>query len=179
VLELKQNEVKAINGLQRVYALNGQYEKSLIWANRLIDLVEIDLVYYEGQLERAGITEVDEARLRQRMRNSVDLAERTYLLGASMLRELGRTGVALDYLERASDLAPRTADTWTRRAQMLIELERYSEAIACLDTYLRLSPEEFDHPDVQTAYDMRAACEAAQRELEFQARLDALETAGG
>lgn len=178
VLATKQNEVKAINGLQRVHALRGEYEQSLVWANRLISLVEIDLVYYEGQLERAGITDAEESRLRERMTNSVDLAERTYLLGASMLHELERTEVALEYLERAGGLAPDTADTWTRRAQLLMKLGRYDEALVCLDTYLRLSPDDFDHPDVQTAYDLQAECERAQREQEFQARMDELESSG-
>ena len=175
VLELKQNEVKAINGLQRVHALRGEYEQSLVWSNRLIDLVQIDLTYYQAQLDRPGISDVDEARLRTRMSNSVDLAERTYLLGADMLRELGRNQTALEYLEEASDLAPETPDTWTRRAQVLMDLARYGEAIVCLDTYLRLSPEEFDHPDVQAAYDLRTQCETAERERAFQERLDALE----
>ncbi len=178
VLDQKQNEVKAINGLQRVHALRGEYEQSLVWANRLIDLVQIDLTYYQAQLDRPGVTDVDEARLRLRMSNSVDLAERTYLLGASMLRELGRNQTALEYLEEASDLTPGTADTWTRRAQVLMDLERYNEALICLDQYLRLSPEGFDHPDVQGAYDLRAVCETAQRELDFLEKLESIEAGG-
>lgn len=175
VLETKQNEVKAINGLQRVHALRGEFEQSLVWANRLIDLVEIDLVYYRGQMERPGLTEADETRLRARMKNSIELAERSYLLGSSMLRELGRTETALEYLEQAGELVPETAETWTRRAQLLMDLGRFDEAIVCLDTYLRLSPEDFEHPDVQAAYDLRAACEAAQREADFRERLEALD----
>ena len=178
VLEQKQNEVGAIKGLARVYALQGEYERSLVWSNRLIDLVSIDLTYYRAQLERPSLAEVDEQRLRVRMKNSVDLAERTYLLGASMLHELGRSETSLEYLERAGELAPETPDTWTRRAQVLMELDRYAEATVCIDQYLRLSPEDFDHPDVQAAYDLRAECEAAELEAAFQDKLEALESNG-
>ena len=78
----------------------------------------------------------------------------------------------------AGELAPETPDTWTRRAQVLMELDRYAEATVCIDQYLRLSPEDFDHPDVQAAYDLRAECEAAELEAAFQDKLEALESNG-
>jgi tetratricopeptide (TPR) repeat protein len=176
VLETWPNEADAINGLQRVLALQGDLEGALVWTNRPIALVDIDLSYYRSKLTRESITPEEEEILRERMSNSLNLAERTYLLGASILRELGRSEAELEYLEKATEIAPKTPNTWSRKAQAQMALAHYDKAIASLDTFLRLSDEPFGSADVQRAYELRELCEKSIQEAAFTARFDALET---
>jgi len=176
VLDVKPNEVAAINGLQRVLALQGDLEGALVWTNRLLDLVEVDLSFYRTKLEREGITAEEESDLRDRMNNSLGLAERTHLLGASMLHELGRNAVELEYLTKACEINPKTAETWSRRAQAEMSRKDYPAAMRSIDTFLRLSPEAFDSADVQHAYELRDLCVKAIEEADFEARMNALES---
>ena len=179
VLSVKPNEAAAINGLQRVLALQGDLEGALVWTNRLLDLVEVDLAFYRSKLEREGITVEEENDLRDRMDNSLGLAERTHLLGASMLHELGRYAAELEYLTKASEIAPKTAETWSRRAQAEMSLKQYEAAVRSLDTFLRLSPQAFDSADVQQAYELRDLCEKAIEDAAFEARMEALDSEKG
>jgi len=177
VLDGKPNEVSAINGLQRVLALEGNLEGALVWTNRMLDLVDVDLSFYRSKLSREGITVEEENDLRDRMNNSLGLAERTYLLGASMLHELGRDEAELDYLAKAAEISPKTAETWSRKAQAEMGLKRYDIAIASLDKFLKLSDEPFDSPSVQRAYELRELCEKALQDAAFSARLESVEAA--
>ncbi len=56
---------------------------------------------------------------------------------------------------------PDVPEIHSRRAQLLYRLERYEEAIAAIDEYLRLSGLPFEDPDVQRAYRIRRDCESA------------------
>lgn len=175
VLATKPSYAGAINGLQRVHALQGDFEGSLVWTNRLLDLVEIDLSYYRQQLNRENISIEAETDLRNRMTNSNDLAERAYLLGASVLHQLDRNVAELDYLTKASLLAPHQPNIWSRKAQAEMGLERYDQAIISLDTFLSNSKEAFDSLNVQRAYELRDKCVRAIEEAAFAARLEDLQ----
>lgn len=176
VLEGKPNEASAINGLQRVLALEGNLEGALVWTNRMLDLVDVDLSFYRAKLAREGITVEEENDLRDRMNNSLGLAERTYLLGASMLHELGRDEAELEYLSKAAEISPKTPETWSRKAQAEMSLKRYDEAIASLDKFLALTNEPFESASVQRAYELRELCEKELQEAAFNERLKSVET---
>lgn len=174
-LKVKPNLADAVNGMQRVHALRGDLENALVWTNRLIDLVEIDLNYYQSQLARIGVTETEESNLRASMENSNTLAKETYLFGASLLRELGRPEAELEYLLRAIDIDPNAANSWSRRAQAEMALNEYEEAIYSLDRFLALSTQAFESADVQRAYELREKCERSIRERQIEERLRNLE----
>jgi tetratricopeptide (TPR) repeat protein len=180
VLDRKPTEAKAVNGMQRVFALEGNYEASLVWTQRLLDMVESDIIYFKDKLKEKGITESEEAQLRARMANTLDLSERSHMLAATMLHKMGRSEPALEHLALASEIMPRSAEIWSHRAQILLDLKRYEACIEAADQFLRLSPEEFDHPNIQAAYDLKARCKDALDEERFEETLELLrETAKG
>lgn len=174
-LDLKPNLADAVNGLQRVHALQGDLEGALVWTNRLIDLVEIDLTYYDSRLAREDITANEEENLRVRMQNSNALAKETYLFGASLLHELDRYATELEYIEKALDIDPDMAKAWSRRAQAEMSVESFDAAIRSLDRFLALSDDPFESPDIQRAYQLREKCEREIREREIEDRLKSLE----
>lgn len=174
-LEVKPNHADAINGMQRILALEGDLEGALVWTNRLLDLVKVDRAYYESRLARPGITDAEESDLRQRMQNSNDLAMETYLFGASLLHQLDRPVAELEYLQSAIDIAPERATLYSRRAQAQMALSNYEEAIHSLDRFLALSDLPFESADIQRAYELRENCERAVQDRELEERLKNLE----
>jgi tetratricopeptide (TPR) repeat protein len=171
VLSTKTNLADAINGMQRVLALQGDIEGALVWTNRLIDSVEVDLTYYRSRLERTDITAAEEANIRTRMENSNSLGQQTYLFGASLLHELNRPEAELEYLTRAIEIQPDSPKTWSRRAQAEMSLNLYVEAQHSLDQFLSLSQDPFESPDVQRAYELREKCERALQDAALEASL--------
>lgn len=171
VLTTKPNLADAINGMQRVLALQGDIEGALVWTNRLIDSVEVDLTYYRSRLERKDITAAEEANIRTRMENSNSLGQQTYLFGASLLHQLNRPEAELEYLTRAIEIQPDSAKTWSRRAQAEMSLNHYVEAMHSLDQFLSLSQDPFESPDVQRAYELREKCERALQDAALEESL--------
>jgi len=174
VLSSKPTEAKAVNGMQRIFALEGDYEASLVWTERLLNMVESDIIYFKSKLDAKGITASEEAQLRSRMASTLDLAERSHMLAATMLHDMGRSEPALTHLASASEIRPRSAEIWSHRAEILLDLKRYEACLEAADQYLRLSPEEFDHPDIQAAYDLKARCNDAIDAERFEETLDVL-----
>lgn len=159
VLTARANNSQAMNGLQRVNALLGRNEESLKWAQDLLAQTDRDIAFWEQQLARTDLRAEEEARLRAFLLDSRDLAVATHLSAATLLVKLDRKSDAAAHLDGAILLAPDQASAYSRRAQLLFDLSRFEEARANLDEFLRLSRLDFDHPDVQRAYRLRADCE--------------------
>ena len=70
------------------------------------------------------------------------------------------TDLALTHLDRASELDPQDGTIQSRRAELLIELNRHQEALVAIDHYLSLTEEDFDSEDVRRAFQLKRACEA-------------------
>ncbi len=180
VLAAKPSQAKAVNGMQRVFALEGNYEASLLWTSELLKMIDTDIIYFQAKMEQPGITESEEADLRLRMANTFDLAERSHMLAATMLHEMGRSEDALEHLTAAAEIVPRSADVWSHRAQILLDLDLYQASIEATDQFLRLSTEDFDHPDIQAGYDLKSRAQEALDNANFEATLRELgRTTGG
>ena len=179
VLVSKPSQAKAVNGLQRVFALEGNYEASLHWTGELLKMVETDIIYFQAKLDLPGITEAEEADLRSRMANTFDLAERSHMLAATMLHEMGRSEDALAHLTSAAEIVPRSSDVWSHRAQILLDLNLYEASIEAVDQFLRLSTEDFDHPDIQAGYDLKSRAQEALDNSKFEASLLQLKASTG
>ena len=156
--EVNQN-ADALNGLQRVSALLGDYEGALDWSRQLLELSAVDLDARLATLHGADLTASEEDAMRSLVRDSVDLQVETHLFRTSILHRLGRTPEALTHVEQAISLDPDRADLYSIRAQLSAEIGLFEEAIADLDLFLRLCQHPFEHPDVRRAYDLRAECE--------------------
>ena len=77
-------------------------------------------------------------------------------------------------MDAAIALTPYAPQVYSLRAQLRSDLGDHAGAIEDIDRYLRFSVEEFEHPDVRRAYDLRTASE---REIDRLARQKALEAA--
>lgn len=158
---LRPNDPEVVNGLVRVTSLLGRDEESLAWADALLATSLGNRTYFEGQLQRTDISATEEDRLRGNIRKIVDLEEAVLLQAATTSVRLGRPEDAVRYLERVISIAPELSQAHSRRAQLLIEMHSYEEALAAIDNFLRLTDLEFDHPYVRKAFELRRACELA------------------
>lgn len=159
-LKKKPNDGQALNGLQRVYALLGRFDESLAWSRSLIEQSRAELAVWNGQLQRPDLTVEEEKRLRDLRESTERLLVESELQASTLLVAMDRRPEALDHARAALELAPDDADVHARCAQLEMALGRYEEADRNLDEFLRLSPHEFEHPDVQRAYAMKEECRA-------------------
>jgi tetratricopeptide (TPR) repeat protein len=161
-LEAKPGEFQAINGLQRVHALLGDYDESLRWSNQLLEQSLAEIAFWKTKLAQPELSAREEARLRTLLASSTRLQLETHLHASALLVRIGRLEEALAHLESVIAIDPSHSDAYSRRGQVLKGLGRYQEAMASLQQYLRLSTHEFAHPDIQRAYQLMSECELAQ-----------------
>jgi tetratricopeptide (TPR) repeat protein len=103
----------------------------------------------------------EEERIRTNVDRLTSLEGAVLLQASSTTLSLDRREQALAYLSRLLTIDPDLPEAHSRRAQLLMDLERYEEAIAGIDSYLRLAGLPFEHPYVRRAYELRRACEMA------------------
>jgi tetratricopeptide (TPR) repeat protein len=106
---------------------------------------------------RARICGVDQAALSART-----LRRDTHMLASDILMRLDRPTEALAHLDEALEIDPDRPDALGRRAELRLRQGDHEGAIADLDTFLRLSPLPYEHPDVRKAYELRASAESAR-----------------
>jgi len=162
-LQLKPGEFQAMNGMQRVLALRGDYEGSLRWAEELLAASRSEMDFWRERLRRPDLTAQEEARLRDLLAGSTDLQVATHMTAAVLLMALGRPEEALRHLDGAGFLEPQRAEVHSRRAQLLTSLGRPSEAVLAIQEFLRYTELPFEHPDVRRAYDLLEQNELAAR----------------
>lgn len=161
VLDLKPGEFQAFNGLQRVLALEGDDAGSLEWADRLLEDSAAEMIFWRERLRRPDLTASEENRLRKLLDGSIKLQVETHLSAATLLVKNDRDDEALEHLDAAALLDPRTAEIHSRRAQLLHQLGRNDEAADAIQAYLRAVDLPFEHPDIKRAYALLEACQAA------------------
>jgi len=159
VLQLATQRDKALNGLQRVSALLGDYDASLDYGRQLLEHCNQDIAFWRDGLASNDLNENEERAFREGIRAKTDLQVDTLLLSTSVLHRLGRTGEALDSLRLAAELAPERPELYSQRAQLQAEVGRFRDALADIDKFLRLSTQEFEDPVVRRAYELRTFCE--------------------
>jgi tetratricopeptide (TPR) repeat protein len=158
-LERKPGEIQAINGLQRVWALLGDYEQSLTWSKTLLEQSSSEIAFWRTQLERVGITADEEASLRRLLGASSKLLVETHLQASTLLFQLGRPEEALSHLDQVVAVEPDNVQAYGRRALLLHRLGRPKEARADIQEFMRLSTLSIDHPDMQRAIELLGKCE--------------------
>ena len=159
VLSERASQIQAINGLQRVTALEGDLAGSITWADKLLELANTEIEFWRTDLARPNLSVVEEAELRKRISASASLLVETHLTSASALVKLSRRPEALVHLNHAIDQAPLRSDLYSRRAQLQLEAGFVREAREDLRQFVKLSTLDLDHPDMRRAYDMLAECD--------------------
>jgi tetratricopeptide (TPR) repeat protein len=158
---LRPNDPEVLSGFVRVHSLLGNDEKALEYADAILVTTGTDRTIWNRQLERPNLSVGEEDRIRKILARLTDLQAAVLLQASSIAVRLKRPERAVEYLERLLEIDPDLPEAHGRRAQILIELQRYEEAIAGIDDFLRLSGLPFDHPFVQRAFELRSACELA------------------
>jgi len=159
--ELRPNDLEIVSGLVRVNSLLGNHEQSLVWADAFLATSSTDRSFWEEQLRRPDMSVAEEERIRTNVDRLTSLEGAVLLQASSTTLSLDRREQALAYLSRLLTIDPDLPEAHSRRAQLLMDLERYEEAIAGIDSYLRLAGLPFEHPYVRRAYELRRACEMA------------------
>jgi tetratricopeptide (TPR) repeat protein len=163
-LDLQPNDTEVLNGLVRVTALLGRYEDSLAWGQAVVNITNSDRLFWRKQLERPNISPQEEGRMWNNVKKLRKLEQAVHLHAAAILNNrFDRPLEAIRELDAILAFDPNVAQVHSQRAQLLVKLERYEEAIASLDNFLRLADLEFEHPDIQRAYRIRADCEKQTR----------------
>jgi tetratricopeptide (TPR) repeat protein len=152
---------RALNGLQRVHALLGEYEESLSRSRSLLEVTSAELADWTRMLSSEDLTESEENMLRSNEREAATLQYDTHLFRASLLEELERFDEAVAELDAVVALRPERAELYSHRAELLARSGGHARAIRDLDDFLRLSELPFEHADVQRAFELRAQCESA------------------
>ncbi|HEX6882529.1 MAG TPA: tetratricopeptide repeat protein [Planctomycetota bacterium] len=154
-----EGNTNAMNALQRVYALTGEYEKSLAWSAKLLARTDSELATWRRLLREANLSGDEERLYRKNERAAADLQTDTHVFAATLLFRLQRYDEALGHLDALVNASPDLAQAYSLRGQLRARVGQYEGAIADLDRYLALSDAPFEHPDVQRAFDLRADAE--------------------
>lgn len=161
-LDMQPSDTEVLNGLVRVSAALGNYEDSLAWAEALVRITQTDRLWFREQVEKPNISSQDEDRFWRIINRLRDLEKSVHLHSAAILNiKLERPADAVKELDAVLEFDPNIAAVHSQRAQILVKLGRYEEAIASLDNFLRLTALDFEHPDVQRAFRIRRDCESA------------------
>lgn len=159
LLEGGEGNTNAMNTLQRVHALAGDYAVSLEWSARLLTRTEEELVTWRRLLREQDLTASEERLYRKNERAASDLQNDTHLFAATVLFRLQRYEEAVGHLDAVVSSAPDLPQAYSLRGQMRARAGEYEGAIADLDRYLALSNAPFEHPEVQQAFALRADAE--------------------
>jgi tetratricopeptide (TPR) repeat protein len=159
ILASGEGNTNAMNALQRVQALAGNYAASLEWSQRMLERTAAELTAWQRMLREQDLTEREESFFRANERAALDLQSDTHLFAATVLFRIQRYEEALGHLDALVERAPDMAQAYSLRAQMRAKVGQYEEAIRDLDRYLALSDAPYEHPDVRRAFELRADAE--------------------
>lgn len=159
MLDGGEGSTRAMNGLQRVLALLGDYEGSLRWSGVLLERSGEELATWQRMLAASDLTESEEKLFRTNAEAALDLRRDTHLFAATLLHRLGRPREALAHLDLVLEDEPDLAQAYSRRAQLLIELGEYERARDDLGRFIGLSEASFDDPDLRKAFEWMAECD--------------------
>jgi tetratricopeptide (TPR) repeat protein len=156
ILAAGEGNTNAMNALQRVHALTGDYEQSLGWSARLLERTTAELESWRRMLQEKELTEREETLFRDNERAALDLQTDTHVFAATLLFRLQRYDEALAHLDAVVDSSPTLAQAYSLRGQLRARVGQYEGAVEDLDRYLALSESPYEHPDVQRAFELRA-----------------------
>jgi tetratricopeptide (TPR) repeat protein len=158
-----EGNTNAMNALQRVHALAGNYAESLDWSARLLERTEQELLTWRRMLQEKDLTDTEERLFRKNERASLDLQRDTHVFAATLLFRLQRHEEALAHLDALVESAPALPQAYSLRGQLRARVGQYEAAVADFDRYLALSDAPYEHPDVQRAFELRASAEKQAR----------------
>jgi len=162
ILATGEGNTNAMNALQRIEALRGNYDASLQWSARLLERTGEELKSWRRMLQEKDLTETEEKLFRRNERAALELENDTHIFAATLLFKVGRYDEGLPHLDAVVQANPDLAQAYSLRGQFRARSGAYQGAIEDLDRYLALSQAPYEHPDVQKAFELRSE---AQKKL--------------
>jgi tetratricopeptide (TPR) repeat protein len=156
ILATGEGNTNAMNTLQRLEALRGNFETSLEWSTRLLERTSEERITWRRMLEEKDLTDSEERVFRKNERAAVELENDTHVFAATLLFRLERYAEGLPHLDAVVAMNPELAQAYSLRGQFRARSGEYEGAIEDLDRYIRLSKAPFEHPDIQRAFELRA-----------------------
>lgn len=150
----------AMNGLQRIHALLGDYETSLDWTQQLLQRSTDEMEVWRRMLTQSDLTREEERLFRENEEIAQRLQTESHLLAATLLNRLERTDEAIVHLNSVAEETPQLPQVYSLRAQLLLKSGEYDRALQDLDRFLALSSAPFEHPEIQRAFQLRTEAEA-------------------
>jgi tetratricopeptide (TPR) repeat protein len=163
ILESGEGNTNAMNALQRVYALSGDFEQSLSWSQRLLERTAAERTAWQKLLQEKNLTDKEETLYRKNLRDAADLENDSHLFAATLLFRMQRYADAIAHLDRVVESSPELPQAYSLRGQMRARVGEYEAAIQDLDRYLALSDAPYESPDIQRAFELRAEAEKHAR----------------
>jgi len=162
ILAAGEGNTNAMNALQRIEALRGNYAASLDWSQRLLERTTEELTSWRRMLQEKDLTDSEERLFRKNERAALELANDTHIFAATLLFRLERYDEGLPHLDAVVASNPALPQAYSLRGQFRARSGQFQAAIEDLDRYLALSEAPFEHPDIQRAFELRAE---AQKQL--------------
>ena len=156
ILVSGEGNTNAMNALQRLEALRGNFDASLAWSARLLERTGEELSTWRRLLEEKDLTEAEERVFRRNARAALELENDTHIFAATLLFRLARYAEGLPHLDAVVSANPELAQAYSLRGQFRARSGEFQGAIEDLDRYLALSDAPFEHPDIQRAFEIRA-----------------------
>jgi len=160
-LALRPDDTEVMNGLVRTRTLLGEMEESLVWSEAILKSTSNERGFWEAQMRRAGISDREEDTIRANLAALTELEVALHLQASATAVRLGRPDDAIAHLTRLIAIHSEIAAAYSSRAQLLVDRQRYEEALADIDAFLRLAELPFEHEDIRRAFRLREACKAA------------------
>ena len=158
---LAPGDPEILNGLVRVHTLLEHYALALQWGEEVIKYTKVDRQWWNEALKRPEMTVREENACRRSLERIDRLEVAVRLNSYTILAAENSLELALLQLDHASELDPKDGTIQSRRAELLIGLERHAEALVAIEDFLRLTDASFDSADVRHAFQLKSACEAA------------------
>lgn len=158
---LAPGDPEILNGLVRVHTLLEQYPLALQWGEEVVKYTEIDRKWWNEAIKRPGMSIREEDACRRSLERIDRLEVAVRLNSYTILAAEDSPELALLHLDRASELDPKDGTIQSRRAELLIQLERHADALIAINHFLSLTDADFGSKDVQHAFQLKSACEAA------------------
>jgi tetratricopeptide (TPR) repeat protein len=152
-LRLHPDNPLALDNLQQLYGMRGEWDLALVRGVRFLELAQQSEKLWRGILERAGLPAEDEKMARERIEENVQRQVATRGLLANVCFKQERFAQAAEHLDDLLRLDPTRASEYLNRARCRMALGQNEGAREDLHEFLKRTPLPFEAGPVKQVYE--------------------------
>jgi tetratricopeptide (TPR) repeat protein len=152
-LRLHTDNPLALDNLQQIYGMRGDWDLALARGTRFLDLAQQSEKLWRGILERPGLPADDERLARERIEENVQRQVATRGLLANVCFKQERYAQAAEHLDALLRLDPTRASEYLNRARCRMALGQNEGAREDLQEFLKRTPLPFEAEPVKQVYE--------------------------